>query len=276
MKSSADGLVAQVDNSALLLRKDELEMLATKVHIDLEYLQGEVKRLSALREKNMASETVLAAMTSRRDIAKNELQIAGARVAQISEELRRTKVVSPVDGVIAQRFKQTGEFARRGEPLVRLVDNQSLEVQIAVPLSYLNRVREHSLLSVTVDANEFQAPVRAIVPAGDQQSQTFEVLIDVPPRMTGRILDGQFAEVSVPVHQTDISLVVPRDAVILRSEGMFVFRIDELNIANRIPVVLGEGQGSLVSVDGQLKPGDRVAIRGVERLKDGQEVNPTS
>jgi RND family efflux transporter MFP subunit len=224
----------------------------------------------------MASETVLAEMTSRRDIAGNELQIAEARVAQISEELQRTRIISPVDGVIARRFKQAGEFARRGEPLVRLVDNQSLEVQIAVPLSYLNRVRENSVLSVTVDALNFEAPVRAIVPAGDQQSQTFEVLIDVPPNLTGRILDGQFAEVSVPVHQTDISLVVPRDAVILRSEGMFVFRIDELNIANRIPVILGEGQGSLVSVDGRLKVGDRVAIRGVERLKDGQEVNPTT
>lgn len=272
----AESVVAQVDNTALLLQKAELQLLATKAEIDLGYLEGEVKRLSALREKNMASETVVAEMTTRRDIARNELQIAKSRIAQVSEQISRAQVSSPVEGVIAQRFKQPGEFARRGEPLVRLVDTHALEVRIAVPLSYLNRVRPRSLLSVSVGPNKFEAPVRVIVPAGDEQSQTFQVLIDVPENMIGSVLDGQFAEVSVPVHQTDLSLVVPRDAVVLRSEGVFVFQIDELNVAKRIAVTLGEGQGGMVSINGAIKAGDRVVIRGVERLKDGQEVNPTS
>jgi multidrug efflux pump subunit AcrA (membrane-fusion protein) len=51
-----------------------------------------------------------------------------------------------------------------------------------------------------------------------------------------------------------------------------VYRIDENNIAQRVVVTLGVGQGELVSVTGELSAGDSVAVRGVERLADGQEV----
>jgi len=272
----ADNLIARVDDRALLLRKAELELLASRSRIDMNYLQGEVERLTALRESNLASETILAEMVSRQDLAEIELEIAKSRVSQINEELGRTRILAPVGGVIAERFKQTGEFARRGEPLVRLVDNKSLEVRIAVPLGYLHRVREEAELEVDVGALKFEGRVRTIVKAGDQRSQTFEVLINVPTSVAGLVLDGQFADVSVPVHQRDLSLVVPRDAVVLRSEGTFVFRIDEQNNAMRVPVILGEGQGNLVTVDGELNVGDKVAIRGVERLEDGQKVQPTS
>jgi RND family efflux transporter MFP subunit len=273
---SANNLLARVDDRALLLRKAELELLASRSGIDMTYLQGEVERLTALRASNLSSETILAEMVSRRDLAENEQAIADARISQINEELARTRILAPVDGVIAERFKQTGEFARRGEPLVRLVDIQSLEVRISVPLTYLHRVREEALLEVEVGALKFEGRVRTVVKAGEERSQTFEVLIDVPSAVAGLILDGQFAAVSVPVHQRDLSLVVPRDAVVLRSEGTFVFRIDEQNNAMKVPVILGEGQGNLVTVDGDLSVGDKVAIRGVERLEDGQKVQPTS
>jgi RND family efflux transporter MFP subunit len=273
---SANNLLARVDDRALLLRKAELELLASRSGIDMNYLQGEVERLTALHASNLASETTLAEMVSRRDLAENEQEIANARVSQINEELGRTRILAPVDGVIAERFKQTGEFARRGEPLVRLVDIQSLEVRISVPLTYLHRVREEAILEVEVGALKFEGRVRTVVRTGEERSQTFEVLIDVPTAVAGLILDGQFAAVSVPVHQRDLSLVVPRDAVVLRSEGTFVFRIDEQNNAKRVPVILGEGQGNLVTVDGNLSVGDKVAIRGVERLEDGQKVQPTS
>jgi RND family efflux transporter MFP subunit len=176
---SANNLIARVDDRALLLRKAELELLASRSRIDMNYLQGEVERLSALQKANLASETTLAEMASRRDLAENEYEIANARVSQINEELSRTRILAPVDGVIAERFKQTGEFARRGEPLVRLVDDQSLEVRISVPLGYLHRVREESLLEVESGALKFEGQVRTIVKAGDERSQTFEVLVDV-------------------------------------------------------------------------------------------------
>jgi multidrug efflux pump subunit AcrA (membrane-fusion protein) len=89
-------------------------------------------------------------------------------------------------------------------------------------------------------------------------------------------VSGQFVEVALPLKSSSNVLYVPRDAVVLRSEGSYVFRIGSDNVATRVSVILGEGQGSLVSVLGKLQAGDKVAIRGIERLEDGQLVNPVS
>ena len=86
------------------------------------------------------------------------------------------------------------------------------------------------------------------------------------------IIAGQFADAMVSISAKRKSLFVPRDAVVLRTEGNYVFRIDTGNVAKRVSVTLGEGQGSLVSVSGDLNEGDEVAVRGVERLTDGQAV----
>ena len=89
------------------------------------------------------------------------------------------------------------------------------------------------------------------------------------------MVSGQFADATIVVSEQRMSLFVPRDAVVLRSEGNFVFRIEEGKTAKRIDVVLGDGQGPLVSVSGDLKEGDQVAVRGVEGLADGQAVAAT-
>jgi len=65
---------------------------------------------------------------------------------------------------------------------------------------------------------------------------------------------------------------VPRDALVLRPEGQSVFIIDANNQAQQIPVTTGLGSGDQIEVLGAVSPGDRVVIRGNERLQPGQTV----
>ena len=273
---NADGIIAMVDDAALQLRRSEQLLLAKRAEINFDFLSGEVNRLTRLREANLASETQLAEMVSRRDLAGNELVIAETRVEQIDEELTLCQIISPVTGIVAERFKQSGEFARRGEAIARVVDTGNLEVRIDVPVNYRSRLQVGSLLSVEINETRFDGNLRTIINAGDETSQTFEALIAVPSPMIHEVLDGQFAQVSVPLNQQGKSLVVPRDAVVLRREGNYVVLVDDDNLARKVPVILGEGKGHLVAVDGDLQVGDKVAIRGMERLDDGQEVRPTT
>ena len=70
----------------------------------------------------------------------------------------------------------------------------------------------------------------------------------------------------------ELALTIPRDALVLRSNGAFVFRINDENKAERIQVEIGDSAGDLVSVSGPLAEGDRVAIRGAENLTEGADV----
>ena len=67
-------------------------------------------------------------------------------------------------------------------------------------------------------------------------------------------------------------VTVPRDAVILRQGASYVMRVRPDNTAERVAVNIGPGYANHVQIDGTLRAGDRVVIRGGERLEPGQAV----
>jgi RND family efflux transporter MFP subunit len=268
--------IAQVDDRNLRLRLQEQELLADRAKINVEYLNGEVDRLSKLQQANLAAKTQLAELVSRRDLATNDWQVAISRIEQLKETLDRTQIVAPTDAVVVERLVEAGEFARRGDSVVRIVNPTSLEVEILVPIAYLNRLDLSLPITIKVADVEFSTNAQSIIQVSDRQSQTFGLLVDVPESVASRIAAGQFADATVAVSEQRRSLFVPRDAVVLRSEGSFVYRINAENVAHRVNVTLGTGQGDLVSISGELEVGDRVAVRGVETLRDGQAVLPTT
>ena len=83
---------------------------------------------------------------------------------------------------------------------------------------------------------------------------------------------GSAVRVDLPAARQTAGLMVPRDAVIVRSDGAHVFRVGKGDVAERIAVRVGNGDSQRVEVTGTLKPGDRVVVRGGERLRQGQAV----
>ena len=65
---------------------------------------------------------------------------------------------------------------------------------------------------------------------------------------------------------------LPRDAVILRQGASYVMRVLPDNTAERVAVVIGAGRENHVQIDSELRAGDRVIIRGGERIEPGQSV----
>jgi hypothetical protein len=78
--------------------------------------------------------------------------------------------------------------------------------------------------------------------------------------------------VAIPIRARQLALAVPRDALVLRQNGSFVFRITADNKAEQVRVDIGDSAGELVAVNGPLAEGDRVAIRGAENLSEGADV----
>lgn len=264
-------VVARVDDAQLRLQKQQQLLAADRADIRLRYLKGEVERLARLADSKLAPQTQLADLESQRDIAANDLSVARARIAELDEILSRTAIRSPIDGVVVRRLRSGGEFARTGEGVVRVVDPDSLEVLVKLPLNQFSRIRPGQGVTISLVGIEFSSRLHAIMPAGDTASQTFNAVAGVPARYSHLLAAGQFTRVTVPLQTSQKALFVPRDAVVLRSDGSYVFRIEDSK-AKRIAVTLGMGEGDLVAVKGNLRAGDTVAVRGAERLADGQNV----
>ncbi len=96
--------------------------------------------------------------------------------------------------------------------------------------------------SVVIPRITIETPWRAATPEdfGDRESQLIETRVDVH---AGSWIVGESVRLDVPTAKPKQALAVPRDALILRSEGAFVYRVGVDQTAERVPVTTGAGDG---------------------------------
>ncbi|GGD74394.1 efflux RND transporter periplasmic adaptor subunit [Lacimicrobium alkaliphilum] len=269
--------VAQIDPLPLQLQQQEQQAQIKRARIEMDYLRGETERLAELAKTHSASAFELAQMRSRFALAQSDLDIARVRLAQIDDQLKRTAVLAPYAGVITERLREAGSDVNRSDILVMLLDTQQLEARIQVPVRYLSAVRQNKEVLLHQHNESLLAPVSAIIPSANMRSQSFELRVKLPAGDQSNWTSGQHITASLPIALDGNRLKVHRDALLLRQDGTFVVVVDNQNVAHRQKVIVGPGEQDWVSVlSDSLKAGDRVAIRGAERLTDGQRVSITN
>lgn len=275
-----DQEVARIDQLSLRLQQAEQKAQIKRAQINQSYLKREVDRLIDLRKTNSASAFEVDQMKSQHELASADLEIAQLRLQQIDDQLSRTIIRAPFDGVVSERLREAGGEVNRSEALLSMIDTQNLEGRILVPVKYLAYVRDLATVNVSIEDQHVQAPIKAIIPSTDMLSQSFELRVSLPVTEQDAWTSGQLIKASLPVQRPSQRLTVHRDALILRQDGTYVVVVDEQNKAKREKVEVGEGQAQWISVQSvNLRNGDKVVTRGAERLRDGQTVeiaNPTA
>jgi len=142
-------------------------------------------------------------------------------------------------------------------------------VKVQAPLALASLVKPDMKLSVRMGDHEFKAVVRAVVPVGEERSRQFELRLAL---IDAQLMVGSAIEVALPEREVAETLAVPRDALVVRGEGSYVMRIKADNTAERVDVKAGASDGELTAVSGALNAGDKVVVRGAERLSVGQKV----
>ncbi|MEO1573624.1 MAG: efflux RND transporter periplasmic adaptor subunit [Pseudomonadota bacterium] len=262
-------VIASLETEPLELQREEQQAQISRAQARLSFLNAQVDR-----QKNLSSvsETARQETRSDRDVAASDLKIARARVRQLDDQIERAQLRAPFNGVMATRERRAGENVTRGTPLGRLVDLHTVEVRVRVPLKFYDRVAVGDTLEMYGFETTRQGVVRGRVPAVDTRAQSFELRIDPVIDNQRPLTLGELVSVALPLRPSSESLVIPRDALILRREGAYVFRVNDDATASRIQVRPGDSRGDLVAVAGELSAGDRVVIRGAEALRDGASV----
>ena len=264
--------VARIDKRTLLLQRAEQEALLQRAEINVRQLESQLRRQTELQNSSLVSEFELEQTEANRDLAISDTNITRVRIRQIDDLIRRADVLAPFTGVVISRAHRGGEDVARGEVLAQLTDIRNMEVRAFVPLKHLPRTIVGDSINVFATDAVHEGKIRALVPTGDVRSQTFEAHIDLPPAARDSWTVGQRVSVAVPIRAREMALAVPRDALVLRHNGSFVFRISEDNAAEQVAVELGDSAGDMIAVVGPLQAGDRVAIRGAENLTDGAAI----
>lgn len=265
-------IVAKLDDIFLQQQRDEELATIQSEKAKLQLYEKEVARYQRLISQNNVAQNQLDQSISDRAVASSNITAARARLAQIEERIDRSSLRAPFAGVVTERFSQAGEWTQNGSPLVRLIDIDQPEVQVRVPQHIYPLIKIGSRIQINNHNQTMIAVVQTIVPVGTTSSRLFELRLkpeqSLPP--------GTLVRLSIPTAQSKQVISIHRDALVLRKGSISVFRINEENVAEQVPIEVGIGDGDHIEIIGNIKVNDRVVTRGGERLRPGQTVKVTN
>ncbi|WP_240722048.1 efflux RND transporter periplasmic adaptor subunit [Pseudoalteromonas phenolica] len=273
-------MLAKIDLLPLQLAKAKQEVMLERAKINLTFQKQELARLKRLAKSNSAAATQVDQAQNQHDLTLTDIKLAEIELKVIEDQLNRAVLKAPFSGVVNERYERAGSEINRAQPLVSLIDINNLEVRLYVPVKYLKYLSLGNELQLSAgqldDPKQALATVTAVIPVTDPRAQSFEVRADLLANDTQSWASGQLVDVVVPLSSNTEELIVNRDALILRQQGVHIVKIKDDNTAEHVAVIVGKGQGDQVAIKakdkGALKVGDRIAIRGAETLAQGQEV----
>jgi HlyD family secretion protein len=219
-------------------------------------------------------------------LGRQQVEVAAREVAARRQDVDDTVIRAPFAGVITTKDAQPGEmispnsagggFTRTG--IGTLVDMGSLEVDVDVNESYINRVKPDQHAEAVLDAYpDWRIPtsVIAVVPSADRQKATVKVRLSFD-RLDPRILPDMGVKVAflsdAPApDQARVQARVPR-AALRQDHGeqvVFVVRGDHVE---RRAVRIGPAPGDDAAVLAGLTTGEQVVVDGPPDLADGRKV----
>jgi RND family efflux transporter MFP subunit len=232
------------------------------------------------------AEASVLAFKARLEQQKSEVKVAEKQVASWEQQVDDAIIRAPFTGLVTSKNAQPGEmispisagggFTRTG--ICTIVDMESLEIEIDVNESYINRVKASQPVEASLDAYpEWKIPCKviAIIPTADRQKSTVKVRVGFD-HLDPRILPEMSVKVafreaggSEPIAQHTV--VVAKTAVLQR-DGHNVVLVMKDGRAGRRPVTVGKTLLDDVLISEGVAAGERVIVDSPPGLTDGAAV----
>jgi RND family efflux transporter MFP subunit len=195
-----------------------------------------------------------------------------SEVALARQQLDDTTLRSPIDGVVRERHAFAGEFRTAGTPVVTVVRQHPLRLQLAVPERASTNVQAGQIVHVSVEGDDqkYQGRVARLSPAITEGNRTLAIEAEVP-NDHGRLRPGMFARAEI-ITDRSLSIVVPQSALVIFAgvEKLLVVKegvVREQRVRtgrrmeNRVEILEGVATGDLVITNpGGLADGASVRV----------------
>ncbi len=265
----AGDVLAKLDDHMLQLNyaQNTANIAAWLARVNL--LERKQQRFTAMAAQQNSSKDQLDEVLSDLEIARQELAQAQISRKLTAHQISQSEVKAPFKSLVAQRRQSPGEYTSIGQDLIRIVDTSNIEASIRAPLSVVPFIHKGGNVQVKSKQLERIQKIRAIVPVGNARSRMMEVRVELN---SGDFAIGSAVRVALPHSEPHKATIVPRDALVLRKSGAFIYQIDSEDLAQQVAVKTGIGAGDHIEVFGEIDIESPVVVRGAERLKTGQKV----
>ncbi len=240
----------------------------------LEQAERSVQRLRTLQAQGMTSQQALEDAEVRRNSAQSESLAAKARVASASQQLARTEVRAPFDGVVSEKRASAGDTAQIGKELLKVIDPRSMRFEGLVSADRMHEVKLGQKVAFRINGypgTDFAGVIKRVDAAANATTRQLEVHVAFNagelPRVAGLYAEGRIESGTVQV------LSLPEAAIVRAGEAAAVWRVDDSRVT-RVVLQLGERdeRSGEVEVKAGLAAGARYLRRPGSSLADGQKV----
>jgi len=275
-----DAAILEAERDLYIARIGEARAAVAARQAELALARQEYKRMEGLRTSAAFNHARFEDARQRVAIAQAQVKQAETTVAaaradlQLAEiNLQDAEVRAPYAGVVTARLSEAGSYVQTGDPLLRMIGDRDMEVEAEVPFQYLAGLAPGVRVDIELDdGTRHEARMRAMLPTENPLTRTRTVRFVPSFGPTERPLaHDQSVTLQIPIGAASEVLSVHKDAIIKQGARDMVYVVVD-GAAQPRPVELGAAVGSRFEVLGGLQDGDRVVVRGNERLMPGAPV----
>jgi RND family efflux transporter MFP subunit len=232
-------------------------------------------RQRTLNQQGMTSVQALEDAEVRRNAAQSDLAAAKARVVTARQQMTRTEVRAPFDGVVSERRVSAGDTVQIGREIVKVIDPASMRFEGQVSADRLGELKIGQAVAFRVNGFndvEFQGKLSRIDAAANATTRQVEVTASFDDPSSAPKVAGLYAEGRVDTGART-ALVLAEGSVQRQGDNAYAWKIDG-DTLRKVSIALGardDRRGEVVVVSG-LKAGDEVLRSPTSTLTDGQKL----
>ncbi|MGZ8293550.1 MAG: efflux RND transporter periplasmic adaptor subunit [Telluria sp.] len=268
-------VLVRLDETAIRDSLSSAEASARSAAQALDQAERQVERMKTLRSSGMTSAQAMDDSEVRRNNASSELAAARTRAVMARQQLARTQVRAPFDGVVSERKVSAGDTASVGKELLKVIDPTSMRFEGKVSADRIAMVKAGQPVSFRVNGyagQEFRGVVRRVDPAANEVTRQVEVLVAFAPGSAQPRVSGLYGEGRIEAEATS-ALMLPEGTLVKAGDSAYAWRLKDQTL-QKVGIKLGmrDPRSGNYEVQTGLAAGDIVLRTPSSAFSDGQKV----
>ncbi len=250
----------QLDNSLLKLQLQSVE-------VQIEGLEADVKRYTVLAN----AEAIQGVQLEKSHLA---LKSANVQKATLLEQINKTTIKSPFNGIVTAKMTEEGAFAAPGMPLLQITDISKLKFTINLPEQKMNQFEVGQTNQLTVDAFPeiiLKGEV-SLIGSKANMGNSFPVQFLVGNTPDLKIKSGMSGSVLVANKNEQKQIIIPSSAIVGTNIKPQVYKVKQ-GKATLSDITISKRIGNKVVIEKGLTDGDVIVTNGFINLFDGANVS---
>ena len=249
----------QLDNSLLKLQLQSVE-------VQIEGLEDDVKRYTILTEADAVQGIQL-------EKAKLGLKSAKVKKYSLQEQINKTTIKAPFNGVVTAKLSEVGAFAAPGVPLLQITDIAILKFTVNVPETDLQQFKIGRNYAISADVfPDISLPGKlTMIGSKANIGNSFPLQFQVANTKQSEIKSGMFGKVSFSENETKQGILIP-SSVIINNENISQVYVVKSGKAVLQTITISKNIGNKTIVTDGLNQGDVIVTNGFINLFEGAKV----